>query len=82
VWTGLERCFLPDTPGFAPGKNAGTIVVSDAVWRTAFDADRKILGQVVKINNDTYIVVGANAAGTGGCARCGLLSGICFGRGP
>jgi len=29
----LGRGFLPEAPGFAPGKNAGTIVLSDAVWR-------------------------------------------------
>jgi hypothetical protein len=40
----LGRGFLPEGPSFAPGKNAGTIVLSDAVWRTAFGADRSILG--------------------------------------
>src|SRR5258708_28377526 len=49
----LGRGFLPEAPGFGPGKNAGTIVLSDAVWRTAFDADRSILGRRVGIDNAT-----------------------------
>jgi len=59
----LGRGFLPESLGFAPGKNAGTIVLSDAVWRTAFDADRKIVGQTVKIANDSYTVVGVMPPG-------------------
>ncbi len=64
----LGRGFLPEAPGFAPGKNAGTIVLSDAVWRTAFDADRSILGRQVRIDNDTgykdtYTVVGVMPPG-------------------
>jgi hypothetical protein len=59
----LGRDFLPETQGFARGKNAGTIVLSDAVWRTAFNADRSILGQQVKINDDTYTVVGVMPPG-------------------
>src|SRR5207247_1774928 len=40
----------------------------DAVWRTAFDADRSILGRQVRINNDTgykdtYTVVGVMPPG-------------------
>jgi predicted permease len=59
----LGRGFLPEAPGFAPWKNAGTIVLSDAVWRTAFDADRSILGRQVRIDNDTYTVVGVMPPG-------------------
>ena len=55
----LGRGFLPE----APWKNTGTIVLSDAVWRTAFDADRSILGRQVRIDNDTYTVVGVMPPG-------------------
>src|SRR5258708_31723387 len=64
----LGRGFLPEAPGFAPGKNAGTIVLSDAVWRAAFDADPSILGPQARIDNDTgykdtYTVLGGMPPG-------------------
>ena len=59
----LGRGFLPEAPGFAPGKNAGTIVLSDGVWRAAFGADRSILGRQVKIDDATYTVVGVMPPG-------------------
>lgn len=40
----LGRDFLPEAQGFAHGKNAGTIVLSDAVWRTTFAADGRFSG--------------------------------------
>ena len=39
-------------------KNAGTIILSDAVWKEVFAGDRGILGKAVRINNDPYTVVG------------------------
>lgn len=59
----LGRGFLPQAPSFTPGKNAGTIVLSDAVWRAAFAADRGIVGRVVRINHTPYAVVGVMPAG-------------------
>jgi predicted permease len=59
----LGRGFLPEGPSFAPGKNAGTIVLSDAVWRTAFGADRSILGRAIRINDGSYTVVGVMPRG-------------------
>ena len=59
----LGRGFLPEAPSFAPGKNAGTIVLSDEVWRVAFNADRSIPGRVVKVNDDSYTVVGVMPPG-------------------
>jgi predicted permease len=38
-------------------------VLSDAVWRTAFDADRSILGRQVKVDDATYTVVGVMPPG-------------------
>jgi predicted permease len=63
VQPSLGRGFLPMSPSFAADKNAGTIVLSDAVWREVFAADREILGKKVKMNNDSYIVSGVMPAG-------------------
>jgi len=59
--------------GFADDKNAGfaetgdenTVVLSDAVWRESFGGDRKILGKVVKMNGQSYTVVGVMPRGFG-----------------
>ncbi len=59
----LGRGFLPETPSFAPGKNTGTIVLSDAVWRSEFGGDRSILGKVVRINETPYTVIGVMPPG-------------------
>lgn len=45
------------------GKNAGAIVLSDAVWKEVFAGDRGILGKGVRINNDSYTVVGVMPTG-------------------
>ena len=63
VQPALGRGFIPETPGSAAGKNTGTIVLSDAVWKEAFGGDPRILGQEVKINNDSYNVVGVMPPG-------------------
>jgi predicted permease len=43
--------------------NTGTIVLSDAIWKEVFARNRGILGKVVKINNDSYTVVGVMPPG-------------------
>jgi predicted permease len=58
----LGRGFSAETPGFVPANSAGTIVLSDAVWKAAFGADRGIVGRVVKINQKPYTVVGVMPA--------------------
>ncbi len=63
VQPALGRGFIPETPSFVPGKNAGTIVLSDAVWKEAFGGDPSILGQGVKINDASYTVVGVMPPG-------------------
>jgi predicted permease len=59
----LGRGFIAETPSFVAGKNAGTIVLSDAVWQEAFGGDPRILGQKVKINNESYTVTGVMPRG-------------------
>ncbi len=40
-----------------PGRNH-IVVLSDALWRTRFGADPQIIGRLVKLNDETYTVVG------------------------
>jgi predicted permease len=47
----------------ASAANAGTIVLSDVIWKEAFGSDRGILGKTVKINNDSYTVAGVMPPG-------------------
>jgi len=51
----LGRTFTraDDTPGAAP-----TAVLSDNLWRRAFNADPNILGRVLHLNGDPYTVIG------------------------
>lgn len=44
------------------GKNAGAVILSDAVWKEAFAGDRGIIGHAVRINNDSYTVAGVMPA--------------------
>jgi predicted permease len=63
VQPALGRGFIPETPSSAGGQNAGTIVLSDAVWKEALGGDPSILGQGVKINDASYTVVGVMPPG-------------------
>jgi predicted permease len=51
----IGRLFGPqDTaPGFAQ-----VAVISDRVWRTSYGADPNVLGQVLRLDNDPYVIVG------------------------
>ncbi len=51
--------------GFAETGDENTVVLSDAVWRDSFGADRKILGRVVMISGHSYTVVGVMPQGFG-----------------
>jgi predicted permease len=59
----LGRGFVAEQPSFGATKNAGTIVLSNAVWHEAFGGDRSILGRMVSINDRPYTVVGVMPAG-------------------
>jgi len=59
----LGRGFQPEQSSLTSGRNANTIVLSDAAWEQAYGRDPEILGKVVKINNSSYTVVGVMAAG-------------------
>ena len=42
-----------DLPNATP-----TVLLSEALWRTAFNADPSVLGRVVHVNEDAYTVIG------------------------
>lgn len=59
----LGRDFLQEPLSSGPGKNAGTVILSDAAWREAYGGDAKVLGKSVKINDQSYVVVGVMPPG-------------------
>jgi len=54
----VGHTFVPENVSFTAGENAATVVLSDAVWKEAFGSDPTIVGKVVKINSDSYSVIG------------------------
>lgn len=55
---------LPDIPEtFTGSATSSAVVLSDAAWRTIFDADPKIIGKTVQINNTPYTVAGVMPRG-------------------
>jgi len=58
VYPQLGRGFDEAVDPFTDGKNANTIVLSDAAWQQAFGADRTILGKDVHLNGQAYAVAG------------------------
>ncbi len=59
----LGRDFLQEPVGAETGKNAGTVILSDAAWKEAYGADRAIVGKSVRINRKSYVVVGVMPPG-------------------
>ncbi|MGA8529857.1 MAG: ADOP family duplicated permease, partial [Acidobacteriaceae bacterium] len=55
--------FIDEPPGFGAAKNMGSIVLSHAVWETAFGGDKGIVGRKVQINDHPFTVVGVMPAG-------------------
>lgn len=64
----LGAGFDPSDP--TPGFNA-QVVISDALWRTAFGADPHVLGRVVQMDSDSYRIVGVMPRGFQAPARVG-----------
>src|ERR1035441_2429330 len=59
----LGRDFVEEPAGSAVGKDADTVILSDAAWKAAYGGDLGILGKNVKINNKAYLVVGVMPPG-------------------
>jgi predicted permease len=59
----LGHGFDEDVEPFADGKNANTIVLSDAAWQDLYGGDAAILGKSVLLNGQGYAVVGVMPKG-------------------
>ena len=59
----LGRGFVAERPSFIAGNSAGTIVLSDAVWKEAFGGNRSIVGRVIRIDDKSYTVAGVMPRG-------------------
>jgi predicted permease len=64
----LGAGFDPADP--TPGFNAQA-VISDALWKSSFGADPRILGRVVQLDSDSYRIVGVMPRGFQAPARVG-----------
>ena len=59
----LGHSFDENVEPFTDGKNANTIVLSDAAWRQMYGGDPAILGKDVLLNGQRYAVVGVMPRG-------------------
>jgi predicted permease len=59
----LGHDFAAESQTSRSPSNIGTIVLSDAIFKQMFSSDRGILGKTVRINNDSYTVVGVMPPG-------------------
>jgi predicted permease len=59
----LGRTFTPDVPRYGATQNSGLLVLSDAVWRQAYGADKSVLGRSVKINDTSFTIIGVMPPG-------------------
>ncbi len=55
----LGRDFLPEED--APG-HFGEVILSDALWRSRFNSDPRILGRTIQLNGESHTVVGVMPA--------------------
>jgi predicted permease len=63
VGPALGRNFLDEQVGTGAGKNTGTVILSDGAWKEAYGADRAIVGKSVRINDQSFVVVGVMPPG-------------------
>ncbi len=58
VHPAMGRTFLEGVNGSARPEEAHTILLSDTIWRSAFEADPRILGRTIKVSGEGYMVIG------------------------
>jgi hypothetical protein len=56
VQPALGRGFLPDED--QPGGDKRVLILTHAVWKHQFDGDTKVIGRVVRLNTESYTIVG------------------------
>lgn len=59
----LGRVFTSESSDNVSPADARTAVLSDAVWRDGFGADGNILGRAIRINGNSYTVIGVMPRG-------------------
>lgn len=60
VQPAIGRLFRPDED--QPGRT-DAVVIGDGLWRRSFGADRSIVGKTIRLNDQSYTVVGVMPAG-------------------
>jgi predicted permease len=58
VHPAMGRGFEGQSDGSVLAGEAHNIILSDPLWRTIYGSDPNILGKVVKLNGESYVVVG------------------------
>jgi predicted permease len=59
----LGRSFEGKSDGSVLAEEAHDIIISDPVWRTFYGSDKNILGKVVKLNGESYVIIGVMPRG-------------------
>lgn len=59
----IGRDFSPAVGNDFSKEDANAVLVSDSVWRDGFGADRNILGKSVRVNGNSYTVIGVMPRG-------------------
>jgi predicted permease len=63
VQPALGRNFEGQADGSALSGETQTLILSDPVWRTSYGSDPDILGKSVKLNGESYIIIGVMPRG-------------------
>jgi predicted permease len=63
VYPAIGRGFEGQPDGSVLAGETHNIILSDPVWRTTYGGDSSILGKVVKLNGQSYVIVGVMPRG-------------------
>ena len=58
VQPAMGRNFEGQSDGSALTGETHTVILSDPIWRTTYGADPNVLNKVVKLNGESYVVIG------------------------
>jgi len=63
VQPAIGRGFDGQSDGSVLAGEAHNIILSDPIWRTIYGSDANILGKIVKLNGESYVIVGVMPRG-------------------
>jgi predicted permease len=63
VQPAIGRGFDGQSDGSAPARESHNLILSDPIWRTIYGGDANILGKIVKLNGESYVIVGVMPRG-------------------